>query len=88
MGCCGNKRAGWLQEIKASSPRKTSEPVDSQETLLRKTQIFEYIGNRTLSIKGVGSGRVYRFNFPGEKNEVAYEDSFAMMAERDLRLCN
>jgi hypothetical protein len=50
----------------------------------RQPGLFEYIGNQSLTVKGVHSGTLYRFTTPGEKIEVQYEDTFAFMAEPEL----
>jgi len=86
MSCCGKKRAEWLQETKGSSRQDISETVDLRHTKEHKPKVFEYVSDQNLTLKGINSGKVYHFRFPGEKIEVAYEDSFAMMAERDLKI--
>jgi len=46
---------------------------------------FEYVGHGSLTVRGAVSGRAYRFARGGDRIDVAYDDAFAMMAERDLR---
>jgi hypothetical protein len=84
MGCCGQKRREWLQEINKSS--KKTETIDSENTQERKPKVFEYTGKHSLKIKGAITGNIFYFRFPGYKIEVPYEDSFAMMAETDLKV--
>ena len=84
MGCCGKKRREWLQEINNSSTE--TETIDSENTRERKPKVFEYTGKHSLKIKGIITGNIFYFRFPGHKLEVPYEDSFAMMAETDLKV--
>jgi hypothetical protein len=37
---------------------------------------------------GPGSGKMYHFRYTGDKVEVDYIDSFALMAMRDLQVMN
>ena len=86
MSCCGKKRTEWLQAMKSSSQHEISEPLDKHNAKEHKPKIFEYSGNNNLTLKGIYSGKIYHFRFPGDKFEVGYEDSFAMMAEKELRI--
>jgi len=47
--------------------------------------MFEYVGENSLTLRGAVSGRTYRFSHPGDRVEVAYDDAFAMMAERGVK---
>lgn len=80
MGCCGNKRREWSRK---RATTETGEPESARE---RNPKIFEYTGGRSLKIRGVTTGRIYYFRFPGYVLEVPYEDAFAMMAEADLKV--
>ncbi len=82
MGCCGNKRREWSRK-RGRSTTETGEPEGARE---RSPKIFEYTGGRSLKIRGVTTGRIYYFRFPGYVLEVPYEDAFAMMAEADLKV--
>ena len=84
MGCCGQKRRAWSQEINKSS--KETETIDSENTKEHKPKVFEYIGKRSLKLKGTITGNIYYFRFQGYKIEVPYEDAFAMMAETELKV--
>jgi len=84
MGCCGKKRAQLAHGRMASSPVATFAPDEGSGDDQRKARVFRFTGATAVAIKGINSGRVYHF-LPGATVEVAYEDSFAMMAERDLR---
>jgi hypothetical protein len=86
MNCCGNKRKEWLNEANPSKNQATNEI--SSETLIadKPDRVFEYTGNHSLTIHGLVSGKTYHFKSKGEKLTVAYADSFAFMAERDLKV--
>jgi len=86
MSCCGNKRKEWINEAKSSTQQDSVE-IDSISDIDEKSdKIFEYTGNHSLKINGLVSGNSYYFRFKGEKLKVKYIDSFALMAERDLRV--
>ena len=85
MACCGKKRSEWLNH-KKSANNQANETTNSNSSEKEKTdRIFEYTGMRSLSIKGSISGKLYNFKFRGDKLEVDYDDSWALMAERDLK---
>ncbi len=67
-----------------SATNTAPAPEVSEVLEERKPKVFRYMGNNSLVLKGINSGRVYHFRFPGDTVEVVYEDSFALMAERDL----
>jgi hypothetical protein len=78
MTCCDNRRAAWSREQWASSV--------SARTAEHKTSVFRYVGPGKLSVMGSASGKRYVFERTGAELEVAFEDSFALMSERYLRL--
>jgi hypothetical protein len=86
MSCCGNKRKLWLNETKSSTHQKTIAVSSSSSIADKPGKVFEYTGNYSLTINGVASGKSYYFKFKGDKIIVDYYDSFAMMAERDLKV--
>ena len=86
MNCCGNKRKEWLNESKTS---KSNNTVENDSTIVineNPDKIFEYTGNYSLRITGLVSGNSYTFRFRGDKLKVKYIDSFALLAERDLKI--
>ena len=86
MSCCGNKRKEWMNESKNSNQKDNVE-IDSKIVIDENPdKIFEYTGNYSLKITGLVSGNSYTFRFKGEKLKVKYIDSFALMAERDLKI--
>jgi hypothetical protein len=87
MSCCGGKRAQLSQ---AQPPRAQSgqAPIAVAELPApreRKARTFEYVGRGSLTVRGAVSGTAYRFAQTGDRIEVAADDAFAMMAERDVR---
>jgi hypothetical protein len=87
MSCCGQKRAAW--QAQAQERRETLSVVTTsipQPPPRQRSRIFEYVGGGTLTLRGAMSGTAYRFTSPGARVEVSYEDSFAMMAERHVRV--
>jgi hypothetical protein len=86
MSCCGQKRTAYKRELENSSGSPPENSNDFEPETEMKPRIFEYTGNRNLTLKGISSGALYNFRFKGEKLAVNYYDSFAMMAERDLKI--
>jgi 1,4-alpha-glucan branching enzyme len=87
MNCCGNKRKEWAKEVKSSMLQTTNNTSNTYPVIKDKPdRVFEYTGNYSLTVIGVTSGKSYHFKFKGNKIIVAYNDSFAMMAERDLKI--
>ena len=86
MRCCGDKRARAAASSVRREPRAPDEPVQPAAAASERTpRIFQYVGESSLTVRGAVSGRAYRFSRPGDRVEVAYDDAFAMMAERGVR---
>ena len=85
MSCCGQKRMELKHEAR-NSIQNQELTVDSHTITEKESKVFEYTGDANLTLKGISSGTVYHFRFKGEKVEVNYYDSFAMMAEPDLKI--
>jgi hypothetical protein len=86
MNCCGNKRKEWQNEIKSSKRQETIKEGSYSLIADKPDRVFEYTGNYSLIMKGVASGKSYNFKSKGDKIKVDFNDSFAMMAERDLKV--
>ena len=86
MSCCGQKRSQLKQEMKHSFPQSGHEVVHSRPEPEKKPRVFEYTGDRSLTVRGISTGKVYHFRFNGDKIEVNYFDSFPLMAERELKI--
>jgi hypothetical protein len=81
MSCCGKKRKEWLSQQAAPA---TSER--SRRTMQEPAREFEYTGPNAFSVRGAYTGNSYSFRYPGERVMVDYQDSFALMAEGELRV--
>ncbi len=98
MSCCGNKREQWSRTEKqvlarattldAENPSGQAENDRLEKDMPNKRnepKIFEYVGPASLALIGASTRSVYHFDFPGHRLEIAYEDSFAIMAEAELK---
>lgn len=85
MSCCGHKRAQLFRRETAHVIGETTAATPSAPAA-RPPSVFIYTGNSELTLRGAASGAIYRFDHPGATLEISYEDSFAMRAERDVRL--
>lgn len=75
-----------MNEVKTSAHKGTNDN-ESETTIADKSgRMFEYTGNYSLKITGLSSGKSYQFRFKGDKLLIDYADSFALMAERDLKV--
>ena len=86
MSCCGKKREHLRQRRAPAAPIAAVPPIPEPARPDRAPRVFEYTGGQSLTLRGAVSGRTYVFTHPGECVEVAWEDSFAMLAERDVRM--
>jgi hypothetical protein len=80
MSCCGNKRQN-LPFV--SRPNSFSEGHSYEETAREKIQPdinFEYTGETALTVKGIITGRSYRFNYKGDVQSIDPRDASSMMA--------
>ena len=85
MGCCGQKREKWLSNSREGQKGMSDEIPLRLVIADRSNRIFEFTGEGSLHVPGIFSGRVYHFRQTGERLEVAYEDSYALMAVPGLR---
>lgn len=86
MSCCGNKRKEWLAEVKSSPAISNIEDEQEEPAGNNPDRIFEYTGNYSFTITGVATGKTYHFRFQGDRVKVDYNDSYAFMAERNLKI--
>ncbi|MCW3089560.1 MAG: hypothetical protein JWP81_629 [Ferruginibacter sp.] len=75
----------WKQDMRHSISGEVQPVIESTQRKESIPRTFQYTGNTNLIVKGISSGIVYHFHYNGEKIEVDYYDSFALMAERDLK---
>lgn len=76
MSCCGNKRNQFSGSL--SSGETNQKPV--REKSMWSDIMFEYTGTTGLTAKGNVTGKVYRFNFTGDKQVVDYRDANGMIS--------
>jgi len=81
MSCCGKKRNEYAGSLGRSSATYTHTPSNQ----LWDDVIFEYTGESGLTVKGAITRRTYRFNAPGDQQQVDYRDAGSMMAISLLR---
>ncbi len=62
------------------------ELVPKNLVVSQNPQLFQYQGHSSLTVKGAFTKQVYHFAAPNAQVEVAFEDAFALLAERDLRV--
>jgi hypothetical protein len=88
MSCCGEKRKAWLnnENTGAKIEKNTSKNSYAGGAEDQPDKLFEYIGSGMLTIVGSATGKSYTFKYKGDAVEVSHYDSFAMMAENDLRM--
>ena len=84
MSCCGKKRMDFLNELSRPSTKIVDHNVGENSKRENNPKLFEYTGLQNLTIKNTNTGTIYRFKYHGDKVEVAYEDSFSMMAENQV----
>ncbi len=75
-----------MNEAKSSIRPEETEETSNMNNAEKPDRLFEYTGNNSLIIKGVTSGKTYHFRSSGDKILIDHDDSFALMAERDLRI--
>jgi hypothetical protein len=85
MSCCGGKRAQLSRVRRGQAAPDDHGQDDVPAAPNRTARTFEYLGRSSLTVVGAVSKRVYRFIRPGDRIEIAHDDAFAMMAERDVR---
>lgn len=78
---CGNRRQEFSRPGNVSNVNtgKDVTPKDSGEVR------FMYVGKTALSAIGNITHRRYRFNFPGDEQNVDYQDVHSMMTIKVLR---
>ena len=75
MSCCGQKRNEYKQE---SANNQTATPHNAPLPQLWRDVRFEYTGQKTLTVTGPVTGKLYLFTQPGDKQLVDYRDAMSM----------
>jgi hypothetical protein len=85
MSCCGSKRKALIDQMKGTTNQSENYATSGAALKERTDKVFEFRGDDALTIYGSASGAMYQFRFKGDRITVSYFDSFALMAERDLK---
>lgn len=77
---CGKKRT----QLKQPSPffnQVANDIIQQQPAVQKKGAVmFEYTGKTALTVTGSVTRKNYRFNFPGDKQLIEFNDAGAMIA--------
>ncbi len=79
MSCCGKKRNEYAGKLSTGQAAHHPVITNSWEDVL-----FEYTGNAALTVKGIVTGKLYRFVAKGSLQLVDYRDASGMMAVSNL----
>lgn len=77
---CGSKRQSFSEKYIQKQPQPSYLPPPEREKVL-----FEYTGKTRLTAMGSITGKMYRFDFPGDQLLIDYRDANGMMAVPHLR---
>ena len=73
---CGHKRTAYSQQSSPDTqPTKMNIPVQTAAYVS-----FEYIGKTALTVTGNVTGKQYRFNNPGTRQNIDFRDVPGMIA--------
>ncbi len=73
---CGKKRTGFKQQspvVAKSYSNNSQQPTGKKDTVL-----FKYTGKTGLTITGSITRKNYRFNFPGDVQQIELSDAQGM----------
>jgi hypothetical protein len=80
---CGKKRSELKQQARTFN---TTMQIASQPVVQPKnTVLFKYTGNTGLTITGSTTRKSYRFNFPGDVQQIELSDAHGMNSVSVLR---
>ena len=74
---CGKKRTGYSQQTHAGNVNTQRETVEQTPSGHAR---FQYTGKTALTITGNVTGTRYRFNYPGNTQNIDYRDMPGMTA--------
>jgi hypothetical protein len=80
---CGNKRSQFAAQPSFKPNEKAS--AHFLQNKMWPDVSFEYIGKTALTVQGKISGKTYRFNKPGDIQQVGYRDAPSLMNLAFLR---
>jgi hypothetical protein len=85
MSCCGGKRAQLSAGWRTKTTVAEVEPTPGLSARFNRPRMFEYLGQRSVTLRGAVTGTFYHFDHRGHRIEIAADDVFGMMGERDMR---
>lgn len=87
MACCGQARAQIRKQL--SPAHQTENPANVAEVETLRAQVhgssFQYVGKTALTALGLGTGRQYRFPYPGAIVQVDSRDRTSLSSIPNLR---
>lgn len=81
---CGKKRIKYSDS--ANTPNVTTKKEIPIQSIDQAS--FEYIGKTALTVMGNFTRKQYRFNYPGDKQNIDYRDMLGMKAIPMLKKVN
>ena len=77
---CGKNRTALRQQSTASQNYQHKTQLQPQPLQAKQTVIFQYTGKTALTVTGSITRKNYRFNFPGDIQQIDSNDAVAMKA--------
>jgi hypothetical protein len=74
---CGKNRTGYSQQAHAGNASTQQRPAVQKPAAHAS---FEYVGKTAITITGNVTGKSYRFNYPGNTQNIDHRDMKGMMA--------
>ncbi len=72
---CGNKRNELTAALPATQQQPQAIPVYKKDTGSVSGVDFIYTGKLALTVTGNATGKLYRFNAPGDTQTIDYKDA-------------
>ena len=79
---CGSKRSEYNAYVNAGKTNNTAE-----DSSLIENKSFEYTGSSGMTVKGVVTGRTYRFHFRGDRQLIDPKDQPGLKKIQSLQPC-
>ena len=87
MPCCGQKRQALQQRPPSHEVLPTgADAVPLVSSVPDNAVYFEYFGPTAMTVIGGGTGRTYRFGWPGARVAVQPEDQRSLADVPNLRM--
>jgi hypothetical protein len=88
MACCGQNRQALNTTVANRGRGTVAYPVKTFTPSPLPSAVFEYIGDRTLTVVGQGTGVAYRFSGHGARYTVDGRDRASLARVPQLREVN